>query len=123
MRYHVAHVLDLGRRQGSSNVALVRRAASQINVIRQGDSMLRHSITRYLSSISLFLWGLCAAFPEVLKAVDHAPDGSNSSPVYVVLWFDTEDYILPASDDAVLRIASFLSSVGVKATFKVVGEK
>jgi hypothetical protein len=55
--------------------------------------------------------------------LDHAPDGSNSSPVYVVLWFDTEDYILPASDDAVLRIASFLSSVGVKATFKVVGEK
>jgi hypothetical protein len=43
--------------------------------------------------------------------------------VYVIFWFDTEDYILPASDDAALRIADFLSSEGVRATFKVVGEK
>jgi hypothetical protein len=43
--------------------------------------------------------------------------------VYVVLWFDTEDYILPASDDAALRLAEFLSGEGVRATFKVVGEK
>jgi hypothetical protein len=45
------------------------------------------------------------------------------SPVYVVLWFDTEDYIEPASDDAALRIANDLSAEGVRATFKVVGEK
>src|ERR1051325_8165266 len=44
-------------------------------------------------------------------------------PVYVVLWFDTEDYIEPASDDAALRIAKDLSAEGVRATFKVVGEK
>ncbi|MGH7194578.1 MAG: hypothetical protein ACREJM_13755, partial [Candidatus Saccharimonadales bacterium] len=43
--------------------------------------------------------------------------------VYVVLWFDTEDYMLPASDDAALRLADFLSREGVRATFKVVGEK
>jgi hypothetical protein len=43
--------------------------------------------------------------------------------VYVVLWFDTEDYILPASDDAASRIADFLTKEQVKATFKVVGEK
>jgi hypothetical protein len=43
--------------------------------------------------------------------------------VYVVLWFDTEDYILPASDAAALRIAEFLSSEGIRGTFKVVGEK
>ncbi len=29
--------------------------------------------------------------------------------VFVVLWFDTEDYILPASDDAALRVADFLT--------------
>jgi hypothetical protein len=46
-----------------------------------------------------------------------------ASPVYVVLWFDTEDYIEPAADDAALRIASDLDSLGVRATFKVVGEK
>lgn len=45
------------------------------------------------------------------------------SPVYVVLWFDTEDYIEPASDDAALRIAKDLTSAGVRATFKIVGEK
>ena len=45
------------------------------------------------------------------------------SPVYVVLWFDTEDYIEPAADDAALRIANDLAGMGVRATFKVVGEK
>jgi hypothetical protein len=43
--------------------------------------------------------------------------------VYVIFWFDTEDYILPASDDAALKVADFLSSQGIRATFKVVGEK
>jgi len=43
--------------------------------------------------------------------------------VYVVLWFDTEDYILPESDDAAKRIATFLTEQGIQATFKVVGEK
>ena len=46
-----------------------------------------------------------------------------AGPVYVALWFDTEDYITPASDDAALRIATDLTKLGVKATFKVVGEK
>lgn len=45
------------------------------------------------------------------------------SKVYVVLWFDTEDYILPQSDDAAKRIAAFLTQQGIRATFKVVGEK
>ncbi|HVP48803.1 MAG TPA: hypothetical protein VMT32_19555 [Bryobacteraceae bacterium] len=44
-------------------------------------------------------------------------------PVYVVLWFDTEDYIEPAADDAALRLATDLDKLGVHATFKVVGEK
>jgi hypothetical protein len=46
-----------------------------------------------------------------------------ASGVYVVLWFDTEDYIEPAADDAALRIARDLTGEGVRATFKVVGEK
>lgn len=55
----------------------------------------------------------------VLTAVALAAKG----PVYVVLWFDTEDYIEPAADDAALRIATDLEKLGVRATFKVVGEK
>lgn len=48
---------------------------------------------------------------------------STEGQVYVVLWFDTEDYILPQSDDAAKRIAVFLTQEGIHATFKVVGEK
>jgi len=43
--------------------------------------------------------------------------------VYWILWFDTEDYILPKADDAALRLALELEKLGVRATFKVVGEK
>ena len=41
----------------------------------------------------------------------------------ILLWFDTEDYLLPADDDACLRLATLLSDRGIRATFKVVGEK
>jgi hypothetical protein len=44
-------------------------------------------------------------------------------PVYVALWFDAEDYILPQDDDATKRLAEMLTRLGVRATFKVVGEK
>ena|SRR5215467_1897063 len=47
----------------------------------------------------------------------------SSAKIYVVLWFDTEDYILPPSDDAAKRLATFLTEQGIRATFKVVGEK
>jgi hypothetical protein len=54
----------------------------------------------------------------------HGPAAAaDKARVYVVLWFDTEDYILPASDDAALHVADFLTKEGVRATFKVVGEK
>jgi hypothetical protein len=46
-----------------------------------------------------------------------------STKIYIVLWFDTEDYILPNSDDAAKRLATFLTEQGIRATFKVVGEK
>ena len=43
--------------------------------------------------------------------------------VYVVLWFDTEDFVTPESDDAAKRLAELLSLNGVRGTFKLVGEK
>ncbi|MFN7920118.1 MAG: hypothetical protein U0Q16_08480 [Bryobacteraceae bacterium] len=43
--------------------------------------------------------------------------------IYYLLWFDTEDWVEPTSDDSALRLARDLESVGVRATFKVVGEK
>lgn len=49
--------------------------------------------------------------------------GRSTNSVDVVLWFDTEDYLLPADDDAGKRLAEMLTARGVRATFKVVGEK
>lgn len=57
---------------------------------------------------------LCILFASQIAA---------SGVTYLVLWFDTEDYIDPKADDAALRIATDLSHLGVHATFKVVGEK
>jgi hypothetical protein len=65
---------------------------------------------------------LCALF-VLIGAGAPIRAAENAAKVYVVLWFDTEDYILPASDDAALRVADFLSQEKVRATFKVVGEK
>jgi hypothetical protein len=47
----------------------------------------------------------------------------NNTQVDVALWFDTEDYLLPASDDAAKRLAELLTERGIRATFKMVGEK
>ncbi|MBI4891148.1 MAG: hypothetical protein HY821_11030 [Acidobacteria bacterium] len=48
---------------------------------------------------------------------------SAQKPVYWLLWFDTEDFVEPASDDVALELARGLTQRGVRATFKVVGEK
>ena len=65
------------------------------------------------------LIGMAVALGMAVSAANAAPKPT----VYVVLWFDTEDYILPASDDAALRVADWLHKEGIRATFKVVGEK
>src|SRR6266480_3323436 len=61
---------------------------------------------------------LCFFLPGSGRAQQGGP-----SPVSVLIWFDTEDYVLPTSDDAAKRLADFLTGEGVHATFKVVGEK
>jgi hypothetical protein len=60
----------------------------------------------------------------LVAPMSRAADDQASSPrIDVVLWFDTEDYLLPADDDASKRLADLLSGRGVRATFKIVGEK
>jgi len=43
--------------------------------------------------------------------------------VYVLFWFDVEDYITPQSDDALKKLAEIFDEQGERATFKFVGEK
>ncbi len=73
---------------------------------------------RKLVALSIFL--VCAFL--LLNAF--AEEEAQKQPTaYVSFWFDTEDYILPASDDAAKRLADIFTEQGVRATFKIVGEK
>ena len=68
--------------------------------------------------------GLSFLAASVLAGAPGRGDEAAGSPeVRVILWFDTEDYLLPASDDAAKRIAGMLAERGIRGTFKVVGEK
>src|SRR6478672_2248536 len=49
--------------------------------------------------------------------------GAGKGGVDVILWFDTEDYLSPADDDAAKRLAELLSARQIRGIFKVVGEK
>lgn len=71
--------------------------------------MLPQRVCRFISLLALISF---AVSPAVAK-----------SPVYIVLWFDTEDYVEPAADDAALRLATDLTNLQIRATFKIVGEK
>jgi hypothetical protein len=72
--------------------------------------------------LALGIWiGILGAPIISVRGADAPP--LREKKVYVILWFDTEDYILPASDDAALKVAEFLTRQKVRATFKVVGEK
>src|SRR4051794_16578841 len=62
-------------------------------------------------------------FAVFALCVVSAASQAAAPPVYVILWFDTEDYILPADDDASLHLAEFLTSAKIRGTFKIVGEK
>jgi peptidoglycan/xylan/chitin deacetylase (PgdA/CDA1 family) len=59
----------------------------------------------------------------LFAGASHAFSQDSGRPVYVTLWFDTEDYILPQDDEATKRLAEMLTRLGVRATFKIVGEK
>ena len=55
--------------------------------------------------------------------IDRGLNGAEPvAKVYVILWFDTEDYILPASDDAALRLADWLTTEGIRAKASRFGE-
>ena len=69
---------------------------------------------------------LASWLPAVLAGFlpcSQAAEQTGQPRIDVVLWFDTEDYLLPADDDAAKRLAEMLTERGIRATFKIVGEK
>ena len=68
-----------------------------------------------------FVIFLAASFARCFNAAAEEPRAP--AEIDVILWFDTEDYLLPADDDAAKRLAEMLTARGIRATFKVVGEK
>jgi peptidoglycan/xylan/chitin deacetylase (PgdA/CDA1 family) len=74
-------------------------------------------------SLTLFILAALLAGAATAREVRAQVQNTSPGKVYVILWFDTEDYILPQSDDAAKRLAVFLTQQGIQATFKVVGEK
>jgi hypothetical protein len=71
---------------------------------------------RDLRLLALLLCGLsCFAL--------RLPSAAADARVDIILWFDTEDYLLPADDDACKRLAQMLTERHIRATFKIVGEK
>ncbi len=74
---------------------------------------------RTFTTVSIFI--TCTLLLANLFAATTAEEKQATS--YVTFWFDTEDYILPAADDAAKRLADIFTEQGVRATFKIVGEK
>jgi hypothetical protein len=75
------------------------------------------------AKLGLVLWAYVLGIVLVPGTIASAAENKESGRVDVILWFDTEDYLLPADDDASKRLAEMLTAKGVRATFKVVGEK
>src|SRR5437762_8638304 len=53
----------------------------------------------------------------------HSIAAAEKPSVHVILWSDTEDYLLPADADPTKRLAEMLTGRGIRPTFKLVGEK
>ena len=85
----------------------------------------KNDLTRrnFLAAFPALAAGGAQIFSRKRSNAPQEPPPPTGGKVYIVLWFDTEDYILPQSDDAAKRIAAFLTQQGIRATFKVVGEK
>jgi len=88
----------------------------------------RGGVSRRLQPLAFLLYPSCLLALVAILGFAKLPVWAQAQEqplgrVYVFLWFDTEDYILPQSDDAAKRLATFLTEQGIRATFKVVGEK
>jgi len=70
-----------------------------------------------VSALAMVLWsslvGPIQAEPQQHASPEAKQPATSAARVYVILWFDTEDYLLPASDDAAKRLANWLAAQGL----------
>jgi len=71
----------------------------------------------------VFLLAIVFSLPPLAAIGTTEQAVRGSPPVYVTLWFDTEDYTSPEADSIILPLCRILEQHGVRATFKLVGEK
>ncbi len=76
-----------------------------------------------LVSKTAFAWCWLSLLFAAVPGTNFAAEKKTEPSIDVILWFDTEDYLLPADDDASKRLAEMLTQRGIRATFKMVGEK
>jgi hypothetical protein len=87
----------------------------QFSRVRRQSFFVNFPVTNRLRIIATLLALATASISRVSAA--------ETAGVDVLIWFDTEDLLLPADDDAALRLARIFTDRGIRATFKVVGEK
>src|SRR5215208_2276419 len=109
-----------GWRQGEAHISCICRCRVAVQGTKTCVRYHARVIRPTVAHVSFLLLALAA-----VPAGARQPGTALPAPgdVLVILWFDTEDYLLPASDDAAGRVAEILSARGVRSTFKVVGEK
>jgi hypothetical protein len=73
--------------------------------------------------LCLFLFVLLPALHCPTAGAETGTAVPDTPPVYVTLWFDTEDYTSPEADGIILPLCRILEQHGIQATFKLVGEK
>ena len=80
---------------------------------------------RFIESLLYSIFRPLVLWLALVLSANHAVTAAEKTKpqINVILWFDTEDYLLPADDDASKRLAELLTERHVQATFKIVGEK
>jgi hypothetical protein len=78
--------------------------------------------TMKISRFASFVLLLLLLSPMSAKSLE-SHESLGHAPVYLPLWFDTEDYVSPEPDTIILPLCQILEKHSIRATFTMIGEK